>query len=326
MKQFKHILVLFLMIACFPGAIWGSDQSDQFEGVLYADLNGDMRLESVEWRKFAILERGDYYQLIVKDDNGNILWQGPRVVDDNNPFVFSALDYGISLPEILTDIDNDGYIELLAPHTQSDVSPTSFRRLRWVGNRFQEMPSYSLMMKPNIQDRLFWMRTNDDFGIWVSGLEMKNGLIEANIIESRADGTGNVALADISFTRQGATIDRWIKPLYIKKKQISSKKYNSYRARLSNGDHYNSRGKRLKSMAHILQQDRARFHKGYGDREDSQDDYFQTLQERTMIPHYQIYAVGGTSYQTLEDSIVNGTPLVEVTLRHGRLEVRLLSR
>lgn len=315
--------MLFLTIACFPSTL---SSSDQYEGVLYADLNMNMRLESVEWRKFATLESGSYYQLIVRDDNGNILWQGPRIADDNNPFVFSALDYGISLPEILTDIDKDGYIELIAPHTQSDVSPTSYRRLRWIGNRFQEISSCSLMMKPNFSNRLFWVKTNDNYGVWVSSIAMKNGLIEAKITEYRADGTSNTAIADISFTYQGATIDRWIKPLYVEKKQISRNGYNSYIARLSYGDHYNSWGKRLEHMADILQQDRARFYKSRGDREDSQDRYFQIQRERSMIPSYQIYAVGGTSYQTLEDTIINDTPLVEVTVRHGHLEVKLLSR
>jgi len=45
-----------------------------------------------------------------------------------------------------------------------------------------------------------------------------------------------------------------------------------------------------------------------------------------MIPSYQIDAVGDTSYQTLEDNIINGAPLVEVTLRYGHLKVRLLNR
>ncbi|HMG06556.1 MAG TPA: hypothetical protein VK581_13935 [Chthoniobacterales bacterium] len=63
----------------------------------------------------------------------------------------------------------------------------------------------------------------------------------------------------------------------------------SYAAFLSEKDHYNTNGDRLTSVADILRQDRANYHKGRGDRQDEDDGgIFATTEGRAKFESYQI--------------------------------------
>ena len=106
-----------------------SRYSGHIDGSLQGDIDQDGKEETIAWKKFAAVELGDYYQLLVLDDDGSLLWEGPKEKDEGNPYIFSALDIGVSFPELLADIDNDGYIELLAPELQSDARPVYYRKL-----------------------------------------------------------------------------------------------------------------------------------------------------------------------------------------------------
>lgn len=69
-----------------------------------------------------------------------------------------------------------------------------------------------------------------------------------------------------------------------------------YVAFLSAKDHYNSNGERLKSVADILRQDRANYHKGRGDRWDEDDGgIFATTAGRARFGYYAITLQGVTA-------------------------------
>lgn len=62
-----------------------------------------------------------------------------------------------------------------------------------------------------------------------------------------------------------------------------------YAAFISEKDLYNSNGDRLKSVADILRQDRANYHKGRGDRADEDDGgIFSTTEGRAKFEYYRI--------------------------------------
>jgi hypothetical protein len=66
-----------------------------------------------------------------------------------------------------------------------------------------------------------------------------------------------------------------------------------YTTYLSEEDHYNSNGDRLKSVADILRQDRANYHKGKGDRADNDDGgIFATTAGRAKFESYAIILQG----------------------------------
>lgn len=70
-------------------------------------------------------------------------------------------------------------------------------------------------------------------------------------------------------------------------------RYTTY---LSENDHYNSNGERLRSVGDILRQDRANYHKGRGDRPDDDDGgIFATTQSREKFEYYAIILQGVTA-------------------------------
>jgi hypothetical protein len=96
---------------------------------------------------------------------------------------------------------------------------------------------------------------------------------------------------------------------------IPAKACESYVARLSAADHFNSRGERLSSAAAIIRQDRANFYLfGKRDAEDEDDAFFASKDNRAklewMLEH-------GQSSRAVLAEIVNGTPLIEVTVCQG---------
>jgi hypothetical protein len=86
----------------------------------------------------------------------------------------------------------------------------------------------------------------------------------------------------------------------------------SYVARLSAADHFNSRGERLTSAAAIIRQDRANYHLfGIRDPEDEGDVFFSSKANREILE--RMLENGSSTRQALFE-IVNGTPLVVVTI------------
>jgi len=94
-----------------------------------------------------------------------------------------------------------------------------------------------------------------------------------------------------------------------------SRLIESYTARLSSADHFNSSGERLTSPAAIVRQDRANFHKfGIRDAEDESDGYFADQGNRALME--RLLERGRTS-RAARNAIVNGTPLIRVDVYDG---------
>lgn len=86
----------------------------------------------------------------------------------------------------------------------------------------------------------------------------------------------------------------------------------TYSARLSVQDHFSSSGVRLTTAAAIIRQDRANFHKfSRGDAEDEGDAYFADARNRETL---EKMLERGRSTRAVINAIVNGTPLVVVTV------------
>jgi hypothetical protein len=89
----------------------------------------------------------------------------------------------------------------------------------------------------------------------------------------------------------------------------------SYRAQLSERDHFNSSGERLRSAAAIIRQDRANFHRfGIRDPADQSDVFFTDVNNRADL---EALIERGTSEPHAINRIVNGTPIVRVDIFSG---------
>jgi hypothetical protein len=317
------------------------------DGTLRADLDRDGRAETVGWQKSSSSELGDFYRLLVFDDDGSLLWKGPGKADETDPLTFFSLDTGISLPQILADFDLDGSMELLAPVAQSDVSPTYYRKLRWRGDRFEALLPNALMLKPGSGDRFVWKTVLRPEGTWVSKLSPAgNNLYRAEVTRMSGEGETSMGEVLIEFVRGGAIIRRVTHPL----SRVGGEQGDAappasepavagplpaapppthssavYRARIGRQDHFNSRGIRLKNPASILRQDRANFYRRRGDPEDRPDPYFRTRAARNSIEHMPILPVN-VSHRTLRRLLLNGTPLLEINVTPRELKVRVLER
>jgi hypothetical protein len=310
-------------------------------GKLSGDFDGDGRRESVGWTPFASGSEGSYYQLLLFDDDGRLLWRGPRVRSDENPLVAVSLDTGVAMPELAADTDGDGREELLIPQPQSDVSPQYYRRLRWDGRELRPMAGAALMMESPRSGRFLWDSSPRSSGTWVDSMRRDvSGGILADITRLSPDGSrAEHGRAQLRFVPGGAVVERWIEALrspetstgpgpaetgWIAPPAGAGGSGGSYIARLGRRDHYNSRGVRLWSMIDILRQDRANYHRlGSADREDGGDPWFVGFAARERMSRMRIVPIG-VGYRQLRNAILYGTPLVEVAPRGDTLMVRLL--
>ena len=89
----------------------------------------------------------------------------------------------------------------------------------------------------------------------------------------------------------------------------------TYQARLSDRDHFNSSGQRLTSAAAIIRQDRANFHRfGIRDPDDEDDSYFSDTRNRELLE--QLLSRGQIDPATAS-VVVNDLPLVRVEVYKG---------
>jgi len=92
-----------------------------------------------------------------------------------------------------------------------------------------------------------------------------------------------------------------------------------YVARLGINDHFNSQGERLHSVAAIIRQDRANYHRfRVRDREDIGDEFFSSKSNRAILE--KMLNNGFISKDT-EYAILNETPLIVVKIFDGYIKV-----
>ena len=105
--------------------------------------------------------------------------------------------------------------------------------------------------------------------------------------------------------------------------QVMGNFIESYTARLSPRDHYNSNGVRLTSAAAIIRQDRANFYVyGLRDSEDEHDSFFSSKSNRARLEEM---LENGRATRIAIDRVINGTPLIRVDIYANGINVTVLS-
>jgi len=329
MKTKPYIAALFMIVSLSSANAAGSEA-----GAIAVDLDGDGKPEKVSWTQFAHSEdMGDYYQIRVTDASGKLIWESPKVKDIDNPLVFGNWDFGYSLPELVTDIDGDGAVELVAPAPQSDVSPTCFRVFRWKGDRFVPVRVGILLESPRGSGSFPWSQSEDYQGRWISSFKKANpdGTLRVAVFEYDGETATGEGEALVTRTPKGYQFRKWVVPMKSLSGTPSSEIDGSlpdegavvYRARLGSRDHFNSAGKRLEEVGAILRQDRANYHKGKGDQDDGPDPSFRTAKDRNGMDARKPVPVGMAA-KAWRKLILNGTPLVEVEVTDQELRVRIV--
>jgi hypothetical protein len=101
--------------------------------------------------------------------------------------------------------------------------------------------------------------------------------------------------------------------------QAQPQPLETYVARLSVQDHYNSNGVRLLTAAGIIRQDRANYYEfGKRDPEDQPDAFFSSVANRARLEEMLLH---GTISPATNNEIVNGTPLIVVKVYENFIAV-----
>ncbi len=329
MFRIASVIVLVLSVLTSVGGKIPIPVGEGNGAHIEVDLNGDGKNEKIGWTSFADLEGETFYRLYVDDHDGNRLWSGPAVEDEENPYIFFKSDYGDSMPLIALDVDMDGNIELLAPEALGDIAPLHYRILRWLGDRFVALEPKVLM--PASRERLVWRSTESAYGTWVTNI-YRDGIdvFRMDLVKFYAEQKIEIAELLVRFDKKGAEILKWTKEFApyrndeeSKERKFSGSDANTYIARIGHKDHYNSRGVKLKSVISILRQDRANYYKGNGDSEDSGVGIFDTVAKRSRIDSMDIYPVD-ISLGELEKSILHGMPLLKIYVDANKLFVKAI--
>lgn len=295
-----------------------------------ADLNGDGRAERIFWRRLGSdAETGTFYQVVVKDSADVILWKSPEILDSNHPLAFGEWHFGISMPQLAGDVDRDGKVELIIPAPQSDVSPTFFRILQWTGNAFEPKHSKALTGKGKKGAVFHWSGDPSLSDYWVQnwlGSSAEGGWV-VELVTLPEGGEMRMAIGVISAKGDGFELLRWIQPPAklgaLLKENVPAVETITYRTRLSAKDHVNSSGATLKKVIDILRQDRANFHNGtHRDKDDQTDARFSSANAREALAAMSASVRGGSKAET---DIIKGTPVVDVTISEGAVQVEIVS-
>ena len=237
----------------------GSQLRNQAKDSYSYDLDGDNRMEEVLIIPSGKNQQGQFFSLTVLNETGGILWSGPKELNSDNPLVFGEWHFGISMPELIGDIDGNGAINLVAPAPQSDMAPTKFRVLSWTKGAFKAISVSSLMEKLAGSGKFSWTSGAQSHGVWVSSFQSINSLGEVTVEITDYQGGADVKMrrAELRKNTSGFKIKRWIDG---NNKDMQSANSNTYRALLSREDHVNSRGVALTDVISIIRQDRANYH------------------------------------------------------------------
>ncbi len=94
-----------------------------------------------------------------------------------------------------------------------------------------------------------------------------------------------------------------------------------YHARLSEMDHYNSNGERLETVAGIIRQDRANYHRFHmRDDEDTGDDFFESPANRQRL---EVLLLNGHLTSHDQRTILRHEPLVTVRVYENYVDVEV---
>jgi len=219
MTYLKIVLIIFLFF-CLSYPVVAQYElpavGDIYQN-FFVDLDGDTIEEEIQVKVFSSSEdMGWFGQIVVLDYNGSVIWEGPKDEDMGNPLVFCSTHGGVSLPEVIGDIDYDGYIEIVSPAPISDVSAPFFRVLRYEGKGFFVLRESVLVEVPEESEFFPWSDYDDSSGMgtWVSEFQdlYEDGTCLVYIVSISDDdfrGGRAIVVNDL----EGFHILEWIDPL-----------------------------------------------------------------------------------------------------------------
>lgn len=163
---------------------------------------------SIALRPYNVDSEGYFATLVVLRGDGSVLWESGQVVEPSDPMAFGSWPHGISLPEVVGDIDKDKVIELVTPEPISDVRPVQFKVLRWLEGGFR--PAYTRALLLGKDGHVRWTTPKEGNQTWVCGFDGWQGdQLKARLMTN----TGKTGKALLASERGGFLLVKWTSPL-----------------------------------------------------------------------------------------------------------------
>lgn len=219
MKKFVCSLYLFTAVNMFSQMpALTQELEPEVNSVLQTfsiDLDDDGIAESIELHVASKDEESRTDQLQVKNAQGDVLWMGPvykqdAEYDNTQPY-FGAWPFGISDISLVTDLGEDGVIDLLARAPQSDVRPTTWRLFQWDQRAFE---SYNIgrFIETKTGSGLFsWESEETDGNTWINQLKLDGPNFSAEIYALQKNGELHIGQAQLALDKKGFRLIKWLK-------------------------------------------------------------------------------------------------------------------
>lgn len=334
--MYRHFGFAAALVVCAAAA--PSVEQETKPASFSTDLNADGAVEKIETRFSGRKEQGKFYYLAVKDSEGNTIWTGPKDLDPANKLVFGEWDYGCSMPQLAGDVDGDGAIELIAPAPQSDVSPTTFRVMRWTGGAFEPVRETQLLERPAGSDKFPWKNSEEYLGTWISEFQKVSapGECQVKVTQYKGGTEAREGVALVAADENGYHVKSWIKKLARSSGDEPSandtqaagqspssnagKPLANYTCQLGEEDMRSSKGERLTKISEVLAQDRANYHrfKIRHRRDLDEESYFASATNRVLFERVPVRAS-----EKAVQLIRQGNATVQVTAYADRIEVKV---
>ena len=192
--------------------------TEEFDG-----RDNDGKKERLQW-DYVSGDMEQIYQLKLFDDNGDLLWEGPRKYTEDLLVGISNTEDNSVLPVIFDDIDGDGNVELILSGVPHEAYSPGSKIYRWTGKDFIRISSTKpdlVWIDPAHGKTLKWTKIDDnDYRkrkkMWWVGefLQMPNNelpMVEIVGVQYPDFSAFFSSKAKIRFTPTGAVIEEWIK-------------------------------------------------------------------------------------------------------------------
>ena len=190
---------------------------------LLADIDHDRQKERLQLENIPSDDPEiELYQLKLFDNDGRLLWEGPR---ENDPLVVGYEYVSGSFPVIFNDIDGDGNTELIISSPPHEGTSPGSEIYRWTGKDFVRTTSTQYLdlvwVDAPYGKTLKWTKIDQkDYSknkkIWWVGefWQMPNNelpIVEIAGVQYPESSLVSRSKAKIRFTPTGAVIEEWIK-------------------------------------------------------------------------------------------------------------------
>ncbi len=211
----KPLLTIILTFHLLLAQTISMDIIKKAKKKFFVDIDNDRKKEAIIVVFDGFKNGNKFYRIVIIDDNNKILWKSPPVNKFNTPFAIGEFGCGLSMPEIVADINQNNKMDIVISLPQCTSSPQYYKIFEIDSKRKKISVKYlKALMK--VKKRYFrWKEPKFNLHeTWVMSFKKainKNLAIAEIFSERKGDLYHGTAL--IKFTKRGAKLLKYITPM-----------------------------------------------------------------------------------------------------------------